>query len=103
MTDDVPLFFWVFLSLVIVGAGWFMHPDHAACPMRWHNNGIRPSGEFECTRNPVGDPDWDGTYWDGVQRPDRSRVPTGELRGRIYCTGGMHPIVVSDRVLGCQR
>jgi hypothetical protein len=100
MTDDrVPLVFWLFLGAIMIGAGYFLHPSRAQCPPQWHNNGIRPSGAFDCTRTPVGDPDWDGTHG----RPDRSVVPPGRIPGRIYCTGGMHPIVVDDRAVGCQR
>jgi hypothetical protein len=89
--------FWI--SVMCLSVGVFARPHRARCPERWHNNGIRPSGFFVCTRNPIGDPDWDGTW----QRPDRSVVPAGFLVGIIYCTGGMRPIVVDDRTVGCQR
>ncbi len=69
------------------------------CPVGWHNNGIRPTGQFECTRVPVGDPEWDGTWL----RPERGHVPAGELRSRIHCTNGFQPIVVNERTVGCQR
>lgn len=92
--------FWVLVSTLVLVAGRVIRPTHAQCPVFWHNNGIRPSGTFGCTRNPVGDPEWDGTY---QRQPDRSVVPPGEIDGQIYCTGGTHPIVVDDRTVGCQR
>jgi hypothetical protein len=95
----LPDLFYEFVSLVILLLAFTLRPTHAHCPPRWHNNGIRPSGAFMCTRNPVGDPNW---YW-GLHRPDRSTVPPGVLRGHIYCSGGTRPIVVDDRTVGCQR
>lgn len=86
-------------SLVVMAIAMVTRPTSAACPAGMHNNGIRPSGRFECLFAPTGDPDADGTW----RRPDRSTVRPGELAGRIYCTGGAHAIVVDDRVVGCQR
>jgi hypothetical protein len=74
-------------------------PTHASCPHGWHHNGVRVSGDFMCERAPVGDPDQDGVWG----RPDHSVVPSGLLPGKVYCTGGAHPIVVNERVVGCQR
>jgi hypothetical protein len=95
----LPDLFYELASLVILLVAFVLHPNHARCPPHWHNNGIRPSGAFMCTRNPVGDPDWN---W-ALHRPDRSTVPPGTLRGRIYCTNGHVPIVVDDCTVGCQR
>lgn len=67
------------------------------CPKGWHHEGVRPSGEYECIPQPVG-PDWPGYSF-----PDRSVVPPGRLRSRIYCTGGSQPVVVDERTVGCQR
>ena len=62
-----------------------IRPQHARCPATWYVNGIRPSGVFECRR---------------VDLP-------GVIHGRIFCTGGTHPIVVltdrEARTVGCQR
>ena len=86
------------VSGLVLLLAFLLRPVHARCPPNWHNNGIRPSGEFACTRNPVGDMDWS---W-ASRRPDRSIVPPGELRGHIYCTHGTRPIVIDDRAVGCQ-
>ena len=100
MSDDrVPLVFWLFLSAILLAAGFMIRNDQAHCPPSWHNTGVRPSGNFSCVRAPVGDPRQDGTFG----QPDTSVVPPGEIRGRIWCTSGMHPIVVDDRTVGCQR
>jgi len=96
---DCSNWYYVIIGVLLAIAAQVLRPHHAACPGHWHNNGIRPSGEFLCTQNPVGDPDYDGTYG----RPDRSVVPSGCLYGRLHCTGGQHPIVVDDRTVGCQR
>lgn len=87
MGDDlVYLFASVFLAAAaFVGAAVY-RPVRAACPPAWHHDGVRRSGAFECTRSPVGD------TW-----------PPGRLEGRIYCTGGTVPVVVTERVVGCQR
>jgi len=87
------------VSVLTLCIALVLHPVRASCPLGWHHDGVRRTGNFACTRNPVGDPEWDGTYG----RPDRSVVPPGELRGRIYCTGGAVPIVVDDRTVGCMR
>lgn len=87
------------LSVVALALGVAQRPGRASCAAGWHHNGVGPSGLFACTPNPVGDPDWDGTW----RRPDRSSVPSGFLLGKIYCTNGATPIVVSARVVGCQR
>jgi hypothetical protein len=93
-------------SRVILLIAFVIRPTSARCPEHWHHSGIRPSGDFECTREPVGSKDMDGTW----QHPERSVVPPGALQGRIYCTGGTEPIVVTDRAtrsaartVGCQR
>lgn len=86
-------------NVVVLCIAMALHPAAGRCPRGWHHDGVRRSGAFACTHDPVGDPDWDGTHG----RPDRSVVPPGELRGRVYCTGGAAPIVVDDRAVGCQR
>lgn len=92
MTDVVD----ALLSVVILLIAFAIRPDHARCPERWHNDGIRPGGRFSCVPSPVGDPDMDGTFG----RPDVSIVPPGRLEGRIYCS---RPVVVDDRTMGCQH
>lgn len=79
-------------------------PEHAACWPGWYVSGIRPSGVYSCRRTPGGDPLYDGAGG----YPDRTIDRPGEYEGRIYCTGGRHPIVVlarreaDARVVGCQ-
>lgn len=76
-----------------------IHPTRARCPDGFYVEGVRSWGGFTCHRQPVGDPNLDGTYG----RPDVSVEPGGELAGRLYCTGGAVPIVVDSRTVGCQR
>lgn len=87
------------VSIVVMLASFVVAPQRACCPPGWHHNGIRPTGQFACTRAPVGDPDWDGTW----QRPERSHVPAGEIRGRLRCANRTHPLVRDERCVGCQR
>lgn len=77
-------------------------PTRFVCPRGWHDDGARRDGRLTCTRTPVGPMDWDGTYYDGVQREERSVVPPGVIAGRVYCTGGAMPVVVDERVVSCQ-
>jgi hypothetical protein len=93
-----PGWLWFALSMLILSAGLYFRPHHAQCPERWHHDGVRRSGHFACTRNPVGDPDYDGTFG----KPDRSRVPAGEIRGRVYCAYPRFPVVVDERTVQCR-
>lgn len=93
-----------FLSLVTITAASICHPQRATCPPGMYlSTGVRAvdgplggRGSFSCAF-PPGSPDWSGTG------PDRGASYPGDLRGRIYCTGGSHPIVVNERTVGCQR
>ena len=82
---------------------WFyllvVRPSHFTCPADFHDDGVFHTGHFTCTRKPVGSMDYDGTFG----KPERSIVPPGVIRGRIYCTSGSMPVVVSDRAVGCHR
>lgn len=94
MLDEILL---AVLSAIVLLAASVVRPHRASCPQGFHNDGVRlETGRFDC-RRPPGLPDWTGT---GV---DRGEVPPGTLSGRIYCTGGTMPVVVSSRVVGCQR
>ncbi len=86
-------------SLLVAASTTCCEPQRGGCPAGWHHDGVRRDGRYECVRAPIGSMDDDGTWG----RPDRSRVPPGIVRSRIYCTGGAVPIVVSERVVGCQR
>jgi hypothetical protein len=87
-------------TVVLLCCSMASKPQRAWC-LRGYDlrTGVRPTGQFECWPQPVGDPDWDGVY----MRPDRSRQPDGVLRGRIWCTNGDRAIVVDERTVGCQR
>lgn len=74
-------------------------PRGARCPQGWYVDGIRPTGRFDCARTPGGDIMYDGAGG----YPDRAVDLPGRLGGRLYCTGGSHPIVVNERTVGCQR
>ncbi len=87
------------VSIVLLCASAVTRPARALCPVAWHDEGVRADGEFGCRPDPVGDPDQDGVWG----HPDVSVQQPGEVWGRIYCTGGAHPIVVDERAVGCQR
>lgn len=87
-------------TLVLLCCSYVVKPKHARCPDKHDlRTGIRPSGSFECWPNPVGSPEYDGTYG----HPDRSRQSTAVVRSKIWCTSGSSPIVVNERAVGCQR
>jgi hypothetical protein len=93
--------FFAIVSVLTILVCCALQPTHARCPRGWYlDDGVRRSGVYTCGRDLVGDPNRDGTYG----RPDISVKPPGEIWGRIYCTGGSHPIVSDDNVtVGCQR
>lgn len=89
-----------FVSLwLLIGDSTCHRPTRYRCPVSWHHEGIRPSGDVMCAPNPIGDPMMDGTFG----HPDTSVQPPGRVHARIYCTSGTSPIVVDDRAVGCQR
>lgn len=92
------LLLWIASIWVLVVAA-VIRPSRGMCPAGMHHEGVRRDGAFVCVRAPVGDPGRDGTWGN----PDVSVVPPGEIAGHIYCTGGALPIVVDERVVGCQR
>lgn len=80
-------------SLLVLMWSMAAHPQHARCPQgAWYVNGIRPSGAYECRRDSIGP-------------NDEAPTPPGVIYGRLYCTGGSHPIVDinSGKAVGCQR
>lgn len=87
-----------FLSEVVLLLAFLIRPDHARCP-GWIVEGIRPNGSFYCHPKPVGATEPRDAR--GLLH-DHSTMPPGELRGRIYCTGGQETIVVDFEKVGCQ-
>jgi len=92
-------------SVILLCYSVIVQPARAECWPGWYVANLRPSGAYTCHRVPGGD-----TLYDGAGGfPDRTVDRTGEVHGRIYCTGGSHPIVVlahreaDARVVGCQR
>lgn len=92
-------------SLVILLACAVYRPQRATCPSGWVlATGVRTvdgplgsRGSFACERPPIGGDS------DVLTGKSTAVQPPGELRGRIYCTGGASPIVVNERIVGCQR
>jgi len=91
----------ILASIAVLAIAAVCRPARARCPIGYDlRTGIRRDGRFACWPNPVGDPEWDGTW----QRPERGKQPDGIIHGRIYCTGGAQPITGTDgRTVGCQR
>lgn len=86
-------------SMAALSYGVMRRPARIVCPVGWHNNGVRmATGIVVCTRNPIGDPDWDGTFG----RPDRSVEPPGFWMTRIYCPRTL-PLVIDDRLVQCDQ
>lgn len=79
---------------------WFIMAILHRCPPGHDlRTGVRRDGSFECWPHPTGDDGADGTYG----HPLCSTQSNAILRSKIYCTNGTMPIVVSDRIVGCQR
>lgn len=79
------------LSIILIIASAFVQPERAKCPRgSYLHTGIRTDGRFECAQTLLG-------------RENDAEQPPGILHGRIYCTGGALPIVVNERIVGCQR
>lgn len=93
------------LSVFLLCCSMVVRPRSAACPEAFYVNGVRPTGVFECRRRPGGNPLYDGA----AGYPDRTVNRPGWYRWRIWCSNGMHPIVVfayrdtDARIVGCQR
>lgn len=99
MADE--LFFAMLLVLVVVG-GALLRPQSATCPPGSYVEGVgtgdtyRPAGRTQCLSV---EPDYDCSGANSCHgRAPRWRVPM-----QIHCSGGTQPIVVSDRVVGCQH
>lgn len=80
------------LTLAILATAAHQRPARAVCPKpRWYlNMGIRSDGTYQCAPPLRG-------------RENDDEQPPGALRSRIYCTGGMLPVVRDYRTVGCQR
>jgi hypothetical protein len=87
------------LSELLLCWSMLAHPRAARCPDGWWlRDGIRRDGSFSCRRPPLGGDD------DVLTGRSTAVDQPGELRARIYCTGGAVPIVREDgRTVGCQR
>lgn len=88
--------FVVVLSVLLLVAFAIVRPERATCPPGSYVEGVRPSGATQCLSV---EPDYDCSGANRCHgRAARWRVPM-----RIACTGGMRPIVVDGRTVGCQR
>lgn len=73
-------------------------PSSARCPPGWFAEGVRPSGLTSCRPSPpanCGEP----VPPNDQPCPEDKRV----IERKIYCTGGMRPVQIGERVIGCQR
>lgn len=88
------------VSFILLFSGAITRPQRAQCPPGWWlAEGVRRDGSFACYHVPIGDTVRDAR---GIVS-DPSTQPPGEIRGRIYCTGGAQPIIDRNDVVGCQR
>lgn len=89
----------ILFSIVLCALAFLLRPQIGKCPGQWFVNGVRPSGSYTCLRKPVGFE----IDCSGAKPCPEEDLPVGELTSKIYCTGGMHPIVVDAWTVGCQR
>lgn len=89
---------------LIVSVGLFMaaiviHPHRARCPRSYYlDAGIQPSGVYSCVPDLVGGEDAP------AGRVDLTYQPPGFYQSKIYCTGGLLPVVTDEgRTVGCRR
>jgi hypothetical protein len=88
----------MFTCLLLVWAT-ATRPTSAECfGKTWYmSHGIREDGRYQCSRPPIGgDTDVLTGRNTAIDQP-------GVIYGTIYCTGGMRPIVVNYRSVGCMR
>jgi hypothetical protein len=94
------------LTIIVMLISMATHPQHARCPPGFVVGNIRtssqiePRGTYTCDRPALGGDD------DVKTGKNTARPQPGQIRGRIYCTGGTSPIVVADpevRTVGCSR
>jgi hypothetical protein len=84
------------VSLLVMITMAVCRPDRARCPSGTHNEGVRPSGAFECVRDLVGGEN------DSPGGESTAIEPHGKIAGQLYCTNGSQPIVVDYQTVGCQ-
>ncbi|MBA3540536.1 MAG: hypothetical protein H0T79_13080 [Deltaproteobacteria bacterium] len=77
-------------TILVLLVGFVVRPSRADCPLRWHLEGVKPSGSYLCRPN------------GGPSDADEASPP-GWLRGRVYCTGGTVPVTRDGRAIGCMR
>lgn len=93
------------VTAILLIAVTVRRPTSATCPrgyallegVRTQPLGAQPRGAFTCARPPIGGDD------DALTGESTARDQPGEIRSRIYCTGGAVPILVNHRTVGCQR
>lgn len=86
------------VTLVLLAAVSIVQPTRAIAPIGWYVNGVAPDGIYRVRKAPDRERPC-SLGWNGCI----DNEPEREFRSRIYCTGGAYPIVVSDRIVGCQR
>lgn len=92
-------------SVLLCIACAFVRPTRGECPPGWYVlDGVRTSdswrgqrGSFSCQRPPLGGDD------DTLTGKQTAVDQPGVLYAQIHCTGGTLPIVVNERIVGCQR
>lgn len=86
------------IGFVAVAGAALWHPSQrVTCPPGWYIEGVRPSGRTQCRPTP---PPSCGEPVPPNNAPcahDERTIPL-----ELYCTGGSVPIVVNERVAGCQ-
>lgn len=91
------------LTIIVLLISMATKPQHAKCPAGFVVANVRtssqlePRGTFTCDRPALGG-DSDVKTGKITARPQ-----PGEIKGRLYCTGGSSPIVVDSRTVGCSR
>jgi hypothetical protein len=74
-----------------------VRPERVIAPVGWYVEGVRPTGETVVRPSPPPNCEEPVPPHDGPCPPDDR-----EIGVRVHCTGGTRPIVVNERVVGCQ-
>lgn len=87
------------LSALVLLCAAIIRPQHATCPRGYELlTGVRSDGRFTCHERTT--ERWQRANGGGWR--DVSQESHVELRGRVYCSGGMRPVISAGEVVGCQ-
>lgn len=91
------------LTIIVLLVSMVTQPTRAQCPRGFVVANVRTSSQFEPRGTFTCDRPALGGDTDVLTGKSTAIVQPGEIKGRLYCTGGSSPIIVDSRIVGCSR